>query len=121
MRGREGGRGCSFSTNESPLPLIDFIFLDDCSNGQAAKALTEIGNPPVDWVKLAQVRRGGTKVAGGDRARQPAFKLKPTSLPFISLQGMGLEAARADTSEQLAALVTAALDRPGPYLIEAWL
>jgi len=57
------------------------------SNGPAAKALTDISNPPIDWVMLAQ--------------------------------GMGVAATRADTCEQLAEQLAAALDRPGPSLIEA--
>jgi acetolactate synthase-1/2/3 large subunit len=57
------------------------------SNGPASKALTDISNPPIDWVKLAQ--------------------------------SMGVSAARADTCEQLAEQFAAALDRPGPSLIEA--
>lgn len=57
------------------------------SNGPAAKSLTDISNPPLNWVKLAE--------------------------------GMGMAAARAETCEQLAEHMAAALDRPGPFLIEA--
>jgi acetolactate synthase-1/2/3 large subunit len=57
------------------------------SNGPASKALTDISNPQIDWVKLAQ--------------------------------GLGVAASRADTCEQLAEQLAAALDRPGPSLIEA--
>lgn len=39
------------SSAQPPLPVLL------CSNGKAAKALTEIGSPAIDWVALAQVRR----------------------------------------------------------------
>ena len=58
------------------------------SNGPAAKSLTDISNPVIDWVKLAQ--------------------------------SMGVAASKADTCEQLAAQLAAALDQhQGPHLIEA--
>ena len=60
-----------------------------CSNGRAARTLTEIGSPAIDWVSLGQ--------------------------------GMGVPASRATTCEELAAQLTAALERAGPSLIEAML
>ena len=57
------------------------------SNGPAAKSLTDISNPPINWLDLAQ--------------------------------GMGMTAARAETCEQFAEQFSTALDRPGPFLIEA--
>lgn len=60
------------------------------SNGAACKSLTELGNPPIDWAKLAN--------------------------------GMGVGAAtRAETCEAFIAQLTAALERPGPSLIECLL
>jgi acetolactate synthase-1/2/3 large subunit len=42
------------------------------------------------------------------------------ALDWVALaNGMGVEAARADTCERFDALLDSALSRPGPFLIEA--
>ncbi len=54
--------------------------------GRTALDMMDLGNPDLDWTRLAQ--------------------------------GMGVDAARADSCEQLAELVTQSLRRKGPFLIE---
>ena len=49
-------------------------------------SMLDLGDPPLDWVSLAN--------------------------------GMGVEAARANTLEQCADLMRASFDRRGPFLIE---
>jgi acetolactate synthase-1/2/3 large subunit len=54
--------------------------------GRTALDMMDIGNPDLDWPRMAQ--------------------------------SMGVEAARAETCEQLADLMTHSFTRPGPFLIE---
>lgn len=89
-----------------------------CSNGRAAKALTEIGDPPIDWVSLAKV--------GWRPPTLPSAALRCPASPCAAAcgphpQGMGVPASRATTCEELAEQFAVALDREGPFLIEACL
>lgn len=56
------------------------------SPGHTAMNMLDLGNPDIDWVRIAN--------------------------------GMGVEAARATTLEQLADLMRASFGKPGPFLIE---
>lgn len=110
-----------------------------CSNGKAARALTDIGAPAIDWVALAQVSLAA--LVGGWRSHwlalyqtclcpgcrilsvdPPHLVLLPCCLwrtPTCAMQGMGVTASRATTCEELATALAAALERQGPSLIEA--
>lgn len=48
-----GGRAPAAPSSPQPLHIRA------CSNGKAAKALTEIGSPAIHWVSLAQVQLEG--------------------------------------------------------------
>ena len=55
----------------------------------------------------------------GENARR-MLGLDHPALEWVALaNGMGVEAARADTCERFDALLDSALSRPGPFLIEA--
>jgi acetolactate synthase-1/2/3 large subunit len=55
----------------------------------------------------------------GENARR-MLDLDHPALDWVALaNGMGVEAARADTCERFDALLDSALSRPGPFLIEA--
>ncbi len=56
------------------------------SPGRTALDMMDLGNPDLDWVRMAS--------------------------------GMGVEAARADTCEQLADLLAHSFARPGPFVVE---
>ncbi len=55
-----------------------------------------------------------------DRNAERMLRLDGPPLDWVAMaRGMGVEAARAETTERFADLYTAALRRPGPFLIEA--
>jgi len=57
--------------------------------------------------------------AGGSAARS-LLDLSPPDLDFVKLaQGMGVEAVRAESSEEFAAAFKQALAEPGPHLVHA--
>jgi acetolactate synthase-1/2/3 large subunit len=57
--------------------------------------------------------------APGPRARD-MLSLDRPALDWVALaRGMGVEGARATTSEEMVTLLSAALGRKGPFLIEA--
>lgn len=85
--GGQPGRWPAAPAHESDGPHPSTLPSECCSNGKAARALTDIGSPAIDWVALAA--------------------------------GMGVPASRASTAEELAAALTAGLQRSGPTLIEA--
>ena len=65
--------------------------------------------------EYAQVGAG----APGANARR-LFDLVDPALDWVKLaQGLGVEAARADTAERFGDVLAAALKRPGPFLVEA--
>ncbi|MDX8467322.1 acetolactate synthase large subunit [Mesorhizobium sp. VK23B] len=66
----------------------------------------------------AEMRNVGVNAIGENARRM--LDLDQPILDWVSLaNGMGLEAARADTCERFEALLDSALSRPGPFLIEA--
>ncbi|MDX8441071.1 acetolactate synthase large subunit [Mesorhizobium australafricanum] len=65
-----------------------------------------------------EMRNVGVNAIGENARRM--LDLDQPALDWVSLaNGMGVEAARADTCERLDALLDSALSRPGPFLIEA--
>ncbi len=56
---------------------------------------------------------------GGSKARE-MFNLHGPDLDFVSMaEGMGVEAVRADTADELTAQLSRCHSEPGPHLIEA--
>ena len=66
--------------------LIGEYFAVGANPGRTAMDMLDLGNPDIDWVKLAE--------------------------------GLGVEAASADTLEACADLMAQSFRRPGPFLIE---
>ncbi|AZO11291.1 MULTISPECIES: acetolactate synthase large subunit [unclassified Mesorhizobium] len=65
-----------------------------------------------------EMRNVGVNAIGENARRM--LDLDQPALDWVSLaNGMGVEAARADTCERFDALLDSALSRPGPFLIEA--
>ncbi|TJW83667.1 MAG: acetolactate synthase large subunit, partial [Mesorhizobium sp.] len=65
-----------------------------------------------------EMRNVGVNAIGENARRM--LDLDQPALDWVSLaNGMGVEAARADTCERFEALLDSALSRPGPFLIEA--
>jgi len=65
-----------------------------------------------------EMRNVGVETFGDNAKRM--LNLDNPSLDWVALaNGMGVDAARAETAEAFTALLVAALGRPGPFLIEA--
>jgi acetolactate synthase-1/2/3 large subunit len=65
-----------------------------------------------------EMRNVGVNQFGRNARRM--LSLDDPALDFVLIaRGMGIEAARADTAEDLIRQLTGALSRKGPYLIEA--
>jgi acetolactate synthase-1/2/3 large subunit len=65
-----------------------------------------------------EMRNVGATEAGENARRM--LNLDDPALDWVAIaNGMGVEAARADTAERFAALMKTAVSRPGPFLIEA--
>ncbi len=82
----------------------------ECSNGPAAKALTEISEPAIDWNSLAMV---------SDYVLSVSWQTEGNKDSLLCLKGFSIPASRVKTAEELASELAAALERDGPSLIEA--